>query len=82
MEQDYFVDNDGDGIGSEEIVQACILTAGISTLNGDCDDTNPELHPLITEICDEIDNCNGDIDEGLLTTFYLDQDSDGFWFYD
>ena len=66
------MDNDGDGIGSEENCTSGILTAGISTLNGDCDDTNPELHPLITEICDEIDNnCNGDIDEGLLTTFYL-----------
>ena len=45
----------------------------------DCDDNNPDINPDATEICDGVDNnCDGDIDEGLLITFYVDNDMDGF----
>lgn len=45
----------------------------------DCDDTDPLAYPGATEICDDIDNnCNSVVDEGLLQTFYLDNDNDGF----
>ena len=34
---------------------------------GDCDDTNADLSPGATEVCDEIDNdCDGDIDDADL----------------
>jgi hypothetical protein len=47
---------------------------GYITAEGDCNDTNPNIFPGRSEICDSFDNnCNGQIDEGL--TF--DNDSDG-----
>ena len=65
------VDDDGDGFSEEQ---------------GDCDDTNADLSPSATEICDEIDNdCDGDIDDAdssvdLSTgsVFYADADADTF----
>jgi hypothetical protein len=60
-------DNDGDGYG-----QYC--AAG-----PDCDDNNSAIHPGATEVCNGIDdNCNGQTDEGVKTTFYRDADSDTF----
>ena len=57
------IDADGDGYLGDE----------------DCDDSVAEIHPGATEICDGRDNnCNGEIDEGVLRTFHLDSDQDGF----
>jgi hypothetical protein len=45
----------------------------------DCDDTDPDIAPGTIELCDGIDqDCDGEVDEDLLTTWYLDQDGDGF----
>ncbi len=45
----------------------------------DCDDGNPAINPSAAEICDEVDNnCNGLTDEGLTSTFYVDEDGDAF----
>ncbi len=47
--------------------------------NTDCDDTHASFHPGAAEICDGLDNnCNGEIDEGVKTTFYRDADGDGY----
>ena len=40
--------------------------------NGDCNDTDPSIHPGVVEVCNGVDdNCNGTTDEGF------DQDGDG-----
>jgi hypothetical protein len=47
----------------------------------DCDDSDPDLSPSATEVCDDIDNnCNGvvDIDATETPTWYLDYDGDTY----
>ena len=40
---------------------------------------DPQIHVNAEEVCDEQDNnCDGDVDEGLLNKYYIDQDNDGF----
>ncbi len=57
-------DTDGDGDGFADDV--------------DCDDGDVTVYPGAAEVCDGIDNnCNGDVDEGLLETWFLDADGDG-----
>ncbi len=54
------------------------------TENEDCDDTEPEVHPAATEVCDGVDNdCDGltdDADPEVSTslTWYADADGDGY----
>ena len=56
-------DLDGDGYTSDE----------------DCDDSSELVNPSATELCDGQDNnCDDQIDEGVLSTFYTDADGDGF----
>ncbi len=57
------VDADGDGFGNDE----------------DCDDSDASIHPGAEEICDGIDNdCDAEIDEGVMESFFADADEDGF----
>ncbi len=45
----------------------------------DCDDLNASVHPGADEVCDAIDNnCNGNVDEGLILEWYADKDDDGY----
>ena len=45
----------------------------------DCDDEDPSIGPHAVEVCDEIDNnCDGNVDEGVTTTHYKDDDGDGY----
>jgi hypothetical protein len=45
----------------------------------DCDDQDPDIHPGATEVCDLHDqDCDGEVDEGVLLTFWFDDDADGY----
>ena len=45
----------------------------------DCDDENPEVNPGAAELCNgSDDNCDGQVDEEVMLTFYRDDDGDGF----
>ncbi len=76
----YYADTDSDGFGDpNNSTSACSLPSGYVTDNTDCDDTDAATHPGATEVCDGKDNnCDGQVDEGLASTYYADTDSDGF----
>jgi hypothetical protein len=60
------VDNDGDGFFSP---------------GSDCDDDDKNVNPLADEVCDGKDNdCDGEVDIDAVdgTTYYADNDGDGF----
>lgn len=77
---EFYLDEDGDGFGNtDEMVQGCQPELGLSTIDGDCDDTDASISPVANEICDEVDNnCDGTIDEDVQTSFYADTDGDGY----
>jgi len=52
---------------------------GYTVAQGDCNDANAAIHPGSTETCNSVDdNCNSQTDEGVQSTFYRDQDGDGY----
>ncbi len=74
----YFIDGDDDGWGTGGALYACSVPSNGSTSTGDCDDSTAARHPGNPEVCDGIDNdCDIDVDEGQLTTWYVDDDNDG-----
>jgi large repetitive protein len=75
----WYADMDGDGQGSAATVSACEAPVGYVGTTGDCMDTDPAINSGVVEVCDGIDqNCDGNIDEGVTTTFYADTDGDGY----
>ncbi len=76
----YYLDVDGDGFGDPDIsLIDCPAPFGYVDAAGDCDDANSSVNPGATEICNSIDdNCDSNIDEGVMNTYYADVDEDGF----
>jgi Tfp pilus tip-associated adhesin PilY1 len=76
--QTWYQDLDGDGFGSAVSTVSTVQPVGYVDQTGDCDDTDAAINPLAVETCDGIDNdCDGSVDEGC-TTWYQDNDGDGY----
>ncbi|MFH1465208.1 MAG: putative metal-binding motif-containing protein [Pseudomonadota bacterium] len=76
----WYVDADGDGYGDAgSTIVACAMPTGATTDASDCDDTDAAVNPGATEVCNDLDDdCDGDVDEGLDTTWYAEADGDGY----
>ncbi len=68
-----YADGDGDSYGA-------LILAGCGVTNAeDCDDNDALNNPGLIETCNQLDdNCNGEIDEFVVNTYYADADADGF----
>jgi MYXO-CTERM domain-containing protein len=64
----FYADTDGDGYGdADDPISGCIPPEGYVEDDQDCDDGNEATYPGAEEICDgEDNNCDGDVDEGLV----------------
>ena len=59
-----YIDMDGDGYGTGDIVRNCLMLPGHVNRLGDCDDMNAAVHEDAAEICDMVDNdCDGMTDD-------------------
>ncbi|MEJ7684499.1 MAG: choice-of-anchor Q domain-containing protein [Segetibacter sp.] len=76
----WYEDKDGDGFGNlSSTTTANTQPTGYVSNNSDCNDGDGAIHPGATEVCDGKDNdCDGQTDEGVKTTFYRDADGDGY----
>jgi hypothetical protein len=75
----YYRDADNDTYGTTTTILACARPVGYATRQGDCNDGNAAINPAATEVCDFVDNdCDGQTDEGLRVTRYLDNDADTY----
>ena len=76
----WYQDRDGDGWGDGDLpLEACDPGSGFVVEAGDCDDLVASTHPEATELCNGVDDdCDDEVDEGLVATWYDDADGDGY----
>jgi len=76
----YYADVDQDGYGNPLIsIEACSTPSGYVSDNTDCKDTNDSIYPGAVEVCNGLDDdCDEEVDEGVLVTYYPDSDGDGY----
>ena len=82
--QTWYKDTDQDGYSDGSSAVSCerptdhYAELQLTAVSGDCEDDDEAVNPGASEICNGQDeNCNGQVDEGLTVTFYLDADGDG-----
>jgi hypothetical protein len=76
----YYNDGDSDGYGDPDLFGLACTQPAFGVLdNTDCDDSDADINPAATEVCDNVDNnCDSQIDEGFEPVYYQDLDGDGF----
>ncbi len=76
----FYADADGDSYGNPAVTTTgCTAPFGYVANSTDCNDGNAAINPGAAEVCNSIDdNCNGLTDEGLLNTYYADNDGDTY----
>ncbi len=76
----WYADADGDGHGGSQVsLVQCAAPGGYVSSSDDCDDLDAASYPGASEVCDAADNdCDGDVDEGVGSTWYADDDADGY----
>ena len=77
----YYADSDSDNFGNLNApLASCSVPAGYVLNTNDCNDTNANINPNATEICNTFDDdCDGLVNEGIsFITYYADNDADGF----
>lgn len=76
----FYRDNDQDGYGDpDNSLEGCNNPSGYVANDDDCNDALRSVYPGAEEVCNGIDdNCDTAIDEGVLLTWYLDADKDGY----
>ena len=76
---EFWMDIDGDGHGAGETLLACRIPDGFVDNNDDCDDMDPLRSPSQPEVCNGYDDdCDSEIDEGVMSAFFADIDGDGW----
>jgi hypothetical protein len=79
---EFYADEDGDGFGDfNETIEACTAPSGFVEDATDCNDAEANSFPGNQEVCDGLDNdCNGVVDDNAIdaTTWYVDEDADGY----
>ncbi len=76
----WYYDGDEDLRGDPNTsVQACTQPLGYVNNANDCNDAEPLAWTSAPEVCDGVDNdCDNATDENVTTTYYRDQDNDGY----
>ncbi|MBT9557681.1 MAG: putative metal-binding motif-containing protein, partial [Myxococcales bacterium] len=75
----WYFDGDGDAWGIATSSRCLCAAEGkyAAAVSGDCNDGNAAMAPTLAETCDLLDNnCNGQVDEGVMSPFYKDNDGD------
>jgi hypothetical protein len=79
----FYADADTDRYGNaSDSTDACVAPSGYVSDATDCDDSDEDVNPGATELCDDVDNnCDGTTDEDTAAdarTWYLDSDGDAY----
>ncbi len=83
----WYLDADGDGYGDPaEVALGCSAPTGYTDNEEDCDDTQPEVSPVASEVCNGmdddcdtlVDDADEDLDLSSTSTWYRDADEDGY----